>query len=94
MVPRTPRINFSIELISTLYDNYFSKPQHNDYIKRKPITQCQLSLNLIANTNYEIQIQIIKACCKLYIHEIKQHKILKAQKIKDLKMLKPSPKKN
>jgi hypothetical protein len=44
-------------------------------------------IEFIANTNYEIQIWIIKTCCKLYIHKIKEHKILKAQKIRELKML-------
>ncbi len=33
-------------------------------------------IEFIADTNCEIQIWIIKTCCKLYIH-----KILKAQKI-------------
>jgi len=41
------------------------------------------------NTNYEIQIWIIKTYYKLYIHKIREHKIWKAQKIKMLKMLKP-----
>jgi hypothetical protein len=45
-------------------------------------------IEFIANTNYEIQIWIIKTCCKFYIHKIKKHKILKVQKIKELKMLK------
>jgi len=49
-------------------------------------------IEFIANTNYEIQIWIIKTCCKLYIHKIKEHKILKAQKIRELKMLKPKKK--
>jgi hypothetical protein len=44
-------------------------------------------LEFIANTNYEIQIWIIKTCCKLYIHKMRKHKILKAWKIKKLKML-------
>jgi hypothetical protein len=34
-------------------------------------------IEFIANTNYEIQIQIIKTCCKLYTHKIREHKILK-----------------
>jgi hypothetical protein len=33
-------------------------------------------IEFIANTNYEIQIWIIKTCCKLYIHKLKEHKIL------------------
>jgi hypothetical protein len=32
---------------------------------------------------------IIKTCCQLYIHNIREHKISKAQKIRELKMLKP-----
>jgi hypothetical protein len=46
-------------------------------------------IEFIANTNNEIQIWIIKICCKLYIHKLKKHKILKVQKTKELKMLKP-----
>jgi hypothetical protein len=37
-------------------------------------------IEFIANTEYEIQIWIIKTCCKLYIHKIKKPKILKAPK--------------
>jgi hypothetical protein len=38
------------------------------------------------NTNL---LWIIKTCWKLYIHKIKEHKILRAQKMRELKMLKP-----
>jgi hypothetical protein len=38
------------------------------------------------NTNL---LWIIKTCCKLYIHKIREHKILRAQKMRELKMLKP-----
>jgi hypothetical protein len=38
-------------------------------------------IEFIANTNYEIQIWIIKTCCcKLYTHKTKEHKILKKPK--------------
>jgi hypothetical protein len=41
------------------------------------------------NTNYEIQIWIIKIYYKLCIHKIREQKIWKAQKIKKFKILKP-----
>jgi len=51
-------------------------------------------IEFIGNTDYESQIWIIKTCCKLYIHKIKEQKILKAHKIRELKMLKPKKKLN
>jgi hypothetical protein len=46
-------------------------------------------IEFIANTKNEIQIWIIKTFGKIYIHQTKEHKILEAQKIRELKMLKP-----
>jgi hypothetical protein len=51
-----------------------------------------IAIAFITNTNYEIQIWIIKTCCKFYIHKIKDKKILKTYKIKEFKMLKPKRK--
>jgi hypothetical protein len=45
-------------------------------------------IEFIVYTNYEIQIWIIITCCKLNTHKIREHKALKAQKIRELKMLK------
>jgi len=43
-------------------------------------------IEFIPNTNYEIQIWIIKTCCcKLYTHKTKEHKILKTQKVQNAK---------
>jgi hypothetical protein len=85
MVCWTPKINSSIEPISTSFDTYFSKPQHdNIYI----YNTMSIVIEFIANTNYEIQIWIIKTCGKIYTHKTKEHRILEAQKIRGLKMLK------
>jgi hypothetical protein len=65
MVHQISRINLSFEPIFASYDNQFLKFQHE----------------FIANTNYEIQIWIIKTCCKLYIHKMRKHKILKSSKL-------------
>jgi hypothetical protein len=46
-------------------------------------------IEIIANTNYESQVWVIKTCYKLYTQKTREHKILKTQKIKMLKMLKP-----
>jgi hypothetical protein len=46
-------------------------------------------IKFIAITNYEIQTWILKTCCMIYIHKIKNKKIFKVQKIKKLKMIKP-----
>jgi hypothetical protein len=47
-------------------------------------------IEFIANTNYEIQIWIIKIYLKLYNNKTREHKILKAQKIKEIiTLLKP-----
>jgi hypothetical protein len=48
-------------------------------------------IEFIANTNYEIQIWIIKIYLKLYSKETRESKILKAQKIKEIiTLLKPN----
>jgi len=39
-----------------------------------------IAIEFIANTNYEIQIWVIKTCYKLYTHKTREHKILKTQK--------------
>lgn len=46
-------------------------------------------IEFIANTNNEIQIWVIKTCYKLYTHKTREHRILKTQMLKMLKMLKP-----
>jgi hypothetical protein len=46
-------------------------------------------IEFIKNTNFKIQMWIMKITCELYIHKTRKDKILKAQKIKKLKMLKP-----
>jgi hypothetical protein len=45
-------------------------------------------IEFIEYTKYEIQIWIIKTCCELNTHKIREHKTLKGHKIRDLKMLK------
>jgi hypothetical protein len=50
-------------------------------------------IEFIANTDYEIQIWIIKTCCKLYILKIKKAQNIESpKKIRKLKMLKPKKK--
>jgi hypothetical protein len=63
--------------------------------KKKNIDNAMLIvIEFIANTNYEIQIWIITTCCKLYyIHKRREHKILKAPKLRELKNIK-TPKTN
>jgi hypothetical protein len=47
-------------------------------------------IEFIANTNYEIQIWRIKIYLKLYSKKTRKHKILKAQRIKEIiTLLKP-----
>jgi hypothetical protein len=46
-------------------------------------------IEFIENTNFKIQMWIMKITHKLYIHKTKKQKLLKAQKIRQLKMLKP-----
>jgi hypothetical protein len=50
-------------------------------------------IEFISNTNYEIQIGILKTCCKFYNHKSRKHKILKAQKTKKLKNVKTQKRK-
>jgi hypothetical protein len=45
-------------------------------------------IEFIVNTKFEIQMWIMKISCKLNTHKTKKHKILKALKIKELKMVK------
>jgi hypothetical protein len=62
--------------------------------KKKNIDNAMLIvIEFVANTNYEIQIQIIKTCCKLYYIHKRKHKILKAPKLRELKNVK-TPKTN
>jgi hypothetical protein len=44
-------------------------------------------IEFIGNTNFKIEMWIMKISCKFYIHKTRKHKILKNRKIKKLKML-------
>jgi phage anti-repressor protein len=44
------------------------------------------------NTRFKIQVWIMKITNKLYTHKTKKHKIIKIQKIKEVKMLNPNNK--
>ncbi len=46
-------------------------------------------IQFIENTNLKIQMRIMKIPYKLYTHKTREHKLLKAQEIKELKTLKP-----
>jgi hypothetical protein len=63
--------------------------QNLDQEKKNINNTMSIVIEFIANTNYEIQIWIVKTCGKIYTHKTKEHRILEAQKIRELKMLKP-----
>jgi len=58
-------------------------------IKKKINNTMSIVIEFIANTNNEIQIWIIKIYLKLYSNKTRESKILKAQKIKEITLLKP-----
>jgi len=61
--------------------------QNSTHNQKGKYNSMPIVIEFIGNTNFKIQMWIMKNSCKFYIHKTRKHKILKNQKIKKLKML-------
>jgi hypothetical protein len=74
----------SLLLVTIKFQNFKHDQKEKNVNNTMPIV-----IEFIENTNFKIQMWIMKIAYKLYTYKTREHKILKAQKSGNSKLLKP-----